>query len=163
MKKIIIFSLLAILSLPVHARWFLGGNVAMWYDTRSALFSLSVFPEVGYEFNDKCAVGGQVGFAIAAEEDYSGGAGVIAPFFRYTFWHNDILAVDMRATLGFSFSDVLVASEVSVSPYIRFTPHEHFDIYLKLGAAGFFYSEDDCRFGFGADSNDFAVGCAYRF
>ena len=163
MKKVILFALLALLSLPAHARWFLGGNVAMWYDTKPELFTFTLLPEFGYEFNEKCAVGGQVGFSVAAHNNYSTGAGVIAPFFRYTFWSNDIIAFDLRTTLGFSFSDVLVASEASVSPYIRFTPHEHFDVYLKLGTAGFFYTDNSCRFGFGADFNNFGLGCAYRF
>lgn len=163
MKKVILFALLALFALPVHARWFIGGNAAMWYDTEPELFTFTLLPEVGYEFNEKCAFGGQVGFTVAAQGAYSAGAGVIAPFFRYTFWSNDIVAFDLRATLGFSFSNVLVASEASVSPYVRFTPHEHFDVYLKLGSAGFFYAENNCRFGFGADTNNFALGCAYRF
>ena len=129
MKKIFMIAVMAVAAVSANAQWYVGGAFGLDFTKASkdadAQTTLSIAPEVGYNINDKWAVGAQVGFAMAnnlAEEkitytyyegmaiptgitqsnDGTGTAFFIAPYARYTFAKSGIVSFFVDGGVGFA-------------------------------------------------------------
>ena len=92
---------------------------------------------VGYEFNDRVALGSGLGAVICAgRDDYFSVTGIAEPFVRVCVWHNESIFVDLYALGGFEFTDELKLCQVGVRPSLRFRVSENIDMAVDLVVLG---------------------------
>lgn len=73
----------------MNAQWYVGGTVGYNYtkdkntDVKSNTFVIT--PELGYNLNEKWAVGMKIGYAYNKVDDAKSNEFVVNPYARYTF------------------------------------------------------------------------------
>jgi hypothetical protein len=164
MKKIFIFALLLSASLASNAQgsWFFGGSAGLGF---RGYFIVSGEAWVGYEFNDRIALGSGLGAVICAgRDDYFAVTGIAEPFVRACVWHNETIYVDLYALGGFEFTDELKLCQVGVRPSLRFRISENVEMAADLVVLGAQYSPElGWRPSFGFSSLNGGVRLAYHF
>lgn len=165
-----------------------GTNPVQTIDSKWSEFS--ILPEVGYNLNEKMAVGMQIGFTATDDKDANNtksNAFTIAPYFRYTFVKWD--KVSLFADAGINFrtgttkvysTDPTTGKEVStdnntnrffigVVPGIAFQASEKVSVVAKLGT-GLGYTHEKVsdavkfdQFGFDVNSLGLQLGAYYNF
>lgn len=159
MKKILI-TFAGLCAVSAQAQVFVGGTGRLGY--LDDYFVFSVVPEVGYEFSERWAAGGALGFTLAA----NGGSttfGVAEPFVRFTPWRNERVAFDIKARGEFLFKDYLAESQIGLSPSVRFFINDHFDISADFGILGASYDGDAWAPAFLVTGSNVSLGVAYTF
>lgn len=159
MKKILL-SFAVLCAVSAQAQVFVGGTGRLGYleDT----FVFSAVPEVGYEFNERWAVGGALGFSLAADGDTTT-FGVAEPFIRFTPWRNERVAFDIKACGEFMFKDFLAESEIGLRPSVRFFLNGHFDVSADFGILGASYNGLEWKPAFLVTGPNVSLGVAYTF
>jgi hypothetical protein len=142
MKKIFIFALLLSASIASNAQggWFFGGSAGLGF---RGYFIGSGEVWVGYEFNDRVALGSGIGAVICAGRDnYFAVTGIAEPFVRACVWHNESIFVDLYALGSFEFTDELKLCQVGLRPSLRFRVSENVDMAVDLVVLGAQYSPE---------------------
>lgn len=109
---------------------FAGGAVGVSCSDED--FQMAILPEVGYEFNDKLAVGGGVGYEYLYEESFM----VINPYVRYTPWHNDRLFLDVKLQSQWYFCDEEGFNITGFTPSFRYRLSDKWEVATDLGIFG---------------------------
>ena len=161
MKKLLLIVSLLIMTFVASAQktWFVGGTAGIGYDD---YFYFALEPQFGYEFTARWAIGTGIGMALASSE-YTAVIGVAEPYVRFNAWNNDKVFVDLKATAGFGFTDVLVNCQVGIVPSLRFRINEHWDMAADLGLFGAKYDRESWSPAFGINSFGVGLWFAYRF
>ena len=63
MKKFVILLFVAMAALSAKAQVYVGGTVALWHNDDLDATTFALNPEVGYNLNEKLAIGGVLTFA----------------------------------------------------------------------------------------------------
>ena len=141
--------------------FFLGGTAEIGY---TGVFQFALEPIIGYEFNDRIAIGTGIGPIVATEQGISAVLGIVEPFIRLCAWHNDIVFIDFKATAGIGFTNIMQMCQVGVRPSLRVRLTEHCEMSADLGLFGAQYTYGTGwapAIGFGATSA--GLWFAYRF
>jgi hypothetical protein len=142
MKKSLLIALLLCATFMSKAQngWFFGGSAGLGY---RGYFIASGEAWVGYEFNDRIALGSGLGAVICAGRDnYFAITGIAEPFVRACVWHNESIFVDLYALGGFEFTDELKLCQVGLRPSLRFRVSENVDMAVDLIVLGAQYSPE---------------------
>ncbi len=132
MKKSLLIALLLCAAFVSKAQngWFFGGSAGLGF---RGYFMASGEAWVGYEFNDRVALGSGLGAVICAgRDDYFAITGIAEPFVRACVWHNESIFVDLYALGGFEFTDELKLCQVGLRPSLRFRVSENAVEYKQL-------------------------------
>ena len=68
MKKIVILFFVVMVALSAKAQFYAGGNVSLWHNDDADNTYFLIEPELGYNINEKWAVGATLGFAHNSKE-----------------------------------------------------------------------------------------------
>lgn len=118
---------------------FIGGTAEIGY---AGNFTFAVEPIIGYEFNDRVAIGTGIGPIVAAGGGVTVAMGVVEPFIRLCAWHNDIVFIDFKATAGIGFNEEMQLCQVGVRPSLRVRLTEHCEMAADIGLFGAQYTYD---------------------
>lgn len=141
MKKIlaIMFVLCAVNAQAQIENLYVGGNAKLGYAEDT--FQFGLLPEVGYEINERWAVGTNVGFTTNA---HKGGdtitMGAVGPYARFTAWQCERVAIDVKGGVDLRFGKNVFATEIGFRPSVRFFVNDHYEIAADLGLVGLTYS-----------------------
>ena len=69
MKKIVILLFVAMVALSAKAQVYVGGTVSLWHNDDVDATTFTLNPEVGYNLNEKWAVGGILTFSHSKLDD----------------------------------------------------------------------------------------------
>lgn len=160
MKKVLV-SLAMACATTAQAQVFLGGTGRIGYT--NDVFVLGMVPEVGYEINEKWAVGVGLGMNMAAAEGDSEVLGVAEPFVRFTPWQNKHVAFDIKAMAEMEFQNCLYGAEIGLRPSVRFFLNKHLDATVDFGIVGASYNGYDWSPAMLFTGMNTQFGIAYKF
>ncbi len=170
MKKVLVFLFVIMAALSAKAQVYVGGSLSVWGGDDVTSFGIA--PEVGYNFNDKWAVGGVLEFDHSKVNGLKTNGFALAPYARYTFFENDILRVFADGGFGFStvgvkdHGDNVNGFEVGIRPGLALKLTDHLSVLTKVG---FFGYRDDYMLntlnggGFSLSGQDLSFGLYYTF
>ena len=177
MKKIVLLLFVVCAAISVNAQVYVGGTAGFWRnnDDDSKVTAYSVLPEVGYELNDKWAVGAEFGYAhIKVGDNSKRNVFGIAPYARYTYCETGIVRLFLDGSLGVSSykigdADRETGFEVGLRPGIALKLTDKFSLIAKVGFVG--YRDDygfanagfDSGFGLGLSGDDLQFGFQVKF
>lgn len=159
MKKLILSLLVVFAAIAANAQVYLGGSLAFTHDDEASesVNTFKLAPEVGYSFNDRWSVGGELAFIHHSYEHHDNhNAFAIAPYARYNFYNKGIVSLFIEGGMGFSThqyddSDHSVNGfEIGLKPGIALNINDHFRFFTKYGFFG--YRDDYAAAGVGTDS-----------
>ena len=116
---------------------FIGGTAEIGY---AGNFTFAVEPIIGYEFNDRVAIGTGIGPIVTAGGGVTVAMGVVEPFIRLCAWHNDVVFIDFKATAGVGFTNIMQLCQVGVRPSLRVRLTEHCEMAADIGLFGVQYT-----------------------
>lgn len=88
MKKILFVMVMACVSMTASAQAFIEGKIGLGYQKTEdvdGIFSFGIAPTIGFDFNDKFAVGVQLSEELNIQGDYRVNTVGLTPFARYTY------------------------------------------------------------------------------
>lgn len=157
MKKMIVTLLLMVgAGVPSMARVFVGGTGGVGYVNDA--FRWVMKPGVGYEFNERWAIGTTLGFSLADSEI----AGVADPFVRFNCWNNGKFFIDAKAHAEMIFRSELGGAAVGVSPSVRYEFSPRWQVAASVGLLGAQYDGYDWSPAFMVTGST-ELGIIYRF
>ena len=157
MKKMIMALLLTMgVSLPSIARIFVGGTGGVGNVNNA--FCWVMKPGVGYEFNERWAVGTMLGFSLIDSEI----AGVADPFVRLNCWNNGKFFFDVKAHAELLFQSEVGAAAIGVAPSLRYQFSPHWQVAASVGLLGTQYDEGEWLPTFMVTGST-ELGIIYRF
>lgn len=124
MKKILMTLVAVAMATTMNAQWYVGGTVGYNYtkdkntDVKSNTFVIT--PELGYNLNEKWAVGMKIGYAYNKVDDAKSNEFVVNPYARYTFVKLD--KVNFFVDGGFEYNYVKVEDDSANGFGISFKP-----------------------------------------
>ncbi len=157
MKKIVI-AMLMLLSMNANAKaqWFVAGGMNLGYFKEN--FQFALLPSVGYEFNDRWAVGMGLGMEIVSSE----ACGYVEPYGRFNCWNNKKVYIDVKARAELLFQRELGAAQIGFTPSIRYSINDHWQILGDVGLFGVEYLEEWYPV-IGVGSIGIGTGVIYKF
>ncbi|MDE5787546.1 MAG: hypothetical protein K2H79_03250 [Bacteroidaceae bacterium] len=159
MRKILMVILvLAGMSGEASAKWFLAGGANLGY--LKDHFGFVLKPSAGYEFNDRWAVGIGLGMGFATGDN---GYGYVEPYVRFNCWNNDKVYLDLKGRGEFLFNEGLGGGQIGITPSIRCSLNDHWQLYGDVGLFGTEYLDDKWRPAMGVGSLGIAAGVIYNF
>ena len=170
MKKIVIFLFVAMAALSVKAQVYVGGTVGLWHNDDLDATSFALEPEVGYNLNEKWAVGGVLTF-VHSKADYGKyNAFGLAPYARYSYYENKVVRLFVDGGFGFSTlkakgTDAVNGFEIGFKPGIAVKLNDKFSLIAKCGFLGYRddYMVGENGYGFAFTSEDLSFGFHYEF
>lgn len=177
MKKLFLSLMLAGSSLAASAQVWLGGSLGLGVthlnDADATITTLTIAPEVGYNFNEKWALGVALEEAALFTSDYNANALYISPFGRYSFARVGIanFFIDGGFQIGYqnfdsnlNKTDSHTAFGLGVRPGVKIELSKHLAIEAKTGYLGIRAITDVAtEFGFGVNNEDLSFGLVYEF
>ncbi|MDD7100795.1 MAG: outer membrane beta-barrel protein [Bacteroidaceae bacterium] len=188
MKKIYLPLVAMIISIAASAQVYVGGQVGLWRNTDANHTNLGIEPEVGYNINDKWAVGTSVGYAYDYYKGVKTNAFEFSPYARYTVAKFGPASFLLDGGIAFSTvkakkdsfkSDSYNAWQIGVTPVLKVNLAKKFDFIASLGFLGYRDYDDinipgedpdllsdvygEKGFGFSLSSNDLKFGIIYNF
>lgn len=175
--------MLLIVSVTASAQWYVGGAVGVERKFEENYTDFSILPDFGYNFNERWALGAQVGFHHTYNEGWKTNLGVVSPYARYTFFRtgNNLVSLFLDGGFGLEFgsskyddgfsSDTTLIYSVGISPGVSFNFTDNFSIEAHLG--GLSYEDGNTaaktagvvtpRFGFNLKTTELNLGLVYTF
>lgn len=160
MKKVLTL-ILTLCALSMQAQVFVGGTGKLGY--ANDLFQFSVLPEVGYEINERWAVGAGLGMAMLSGSGSTEVAGIAEPYVRFTAWQCQRVAFDVKALAEMEFQKEMLFTEIGLRPSLRFFINDHFDVSADFGILGARYDGMDWTPAFLVNGMSGSLGVAYKF
>ena len=167
-KVILLFVAMAALS--AKAQVYVGGTVALWHNDDLDATTFALNPEVGYNLNEKLAIGGVLTFAHSKLDEGKYNAFALAPYARYSYYENKVVRLFIDGGLGFSTQkvkglDSVNGFEIGFKPGIAIKLNDKFSVLAKCGFLGYRddYMDTESGYGFGFTSEDLSVGFHYEF
>ena len=168
MKRFLLLVVVVLSTLTASAQFYVGGSVGLWRDTSIDRTEFEIAPGLGYEFNEKWAVGGEIGYALLS--------GVynkfeIAPYARFSYYHNNLVKLFLDMGFGVSanklkHADCEAGFQIGVQPGLAVMLNKHFSILAKVGFLGYDDEYTDMKssgFGFFLKGGNLSFGVEYTF
>ena len=159
-------------ALSVKAQVYVGGELSFWHNDDADVTSFIIAPEIGYNFNEKWAVGGNIGFGYAKADDAKATTFAIAPYARYSYYENKVVRLFIDGGFGFSSTkvedmDAVTGFEVGFKPGIAIKLNEKFSLVAKCGFLGYrddyMGQKENNGAGLALSSEDLSFGFHYEF
>lgn len=161
-------AILAIASLSTSAEGlYLGGSLGYWHDSNdnnvgATTNSLTILPEIGYNFSEKWAVGGVVGYEYTHICNYGTSVNLFQfnPYARFTYFRtsNNLLSLFLDGTVGvgagwasydgygdYDDSDTACVWQVGIKPGIALNITDHFSLVAHVGLLGYQGTNDAAK------------------
>ena len=156
MKKIVILLFVAMVALSAKAQVYVGGTVSLWHNDDVDATTFTLNPEVGYNLNEKWAVGGILTFSHSKLDEGKYNAFGLAPYARYSYYENKVVRLFIDGGLGFSTqkvkgADAVNGFEIGFKPGIAIKLNDKFSVLAKCGFLG--YRDDYMNAGSGYGFN----------
>jgi len=140
--------------------WWIGGQISYWYN--DGVNTYAITPEVGYDFNNRWAIGASVG--LVGLDDIR--VFEFAPYARWKFYRTGCLTLFLDGGIGAVFGD-MEGFKVGFQPGLSVKINKHFSFLTHIGFLGYcneFYNggEGD-GFGLRFSSSDLKIGFYYTF
>ena len=180
MKKIMMIAAMMVAAVSANAQVYLGGGVGVAtssYDGNSTTV-WSILPEVGYNINDKWAVGTVIGYGESKVKV----AGVsekvktfqVSPYARYTFVKFDHVNLFIDGGVGYKHEDYAGMKTntfgIGLKPGVAVNLNEKLSFVAHVGFLGYKYDKDDYEgakaantFGLDLDGTNLSFGLYYNF
>lgn len=131
MKKIIMMLLvLASMSVKVNAQWYVAGTAGIGYIDDS--FQMILKPSVGYEIDNRWAVGIGVGVGVANGWGY----GIIDPYVRFNCWNNEKIFIDVKGKSELWLGHGNGIANIGFVPSLRYVINDNWQIAGDFGLFG---------------------------
>ena len=190
MKKIFMTLAAVAVAATMNAQVYLGGALGLGFENKlmkedgsgdATGMVFAIKPEIGYNLNEKSAVGIVLGFGVTnnsnemisrgdsfaelvegnTKTDKSAIQFEVAPYFRYKFLQFEKVDLFIDAQVGFTYTKLdnwnNTTFGIGVRPGIAYTPTEKISLVAKLGNGLFFQSSknkgQDARSKFGLEGN----------
>jgi hypothetical protein len=172
MKKLFLLSMLLIATISANAQIYVGGSLGFWYDSHNdpETTTFTVAPEIGYNINQKWAVGGVIDYTYGKVDYVSANSFAIAPYARFSYYRNGIVRLFIDggfgvSTTSYSGADSVTGIEIGFKPGIAFEVNKHFSLVAKCGFLGWRedYSLGTDGQGLLLSSEDLSLGFHYEF
>lgn len=139
MKKTILAALVAVLSIiSVSAQTYVGGSVSFWHNGDTETTSFSLTPEVGYNLNEKWAVGAELDFAYVGVDGNSAAGFGIAPYARYTYFNEGKFSLFVDGGLGINkVKNTDLGFQIGFQPGFAVKLTDQFSLVSKFGFLGY--------------------------
>lgn len=185
MKKKIALLFVVCATMSVSAQVYVGGTAGLWRNNKDdlGLTVFSVAPEVGYNLDEKWAVGAEVGYGyVKAQSEKLNVLHLeklnvlhFSPYARYTCYETGIVRLFLDGGLGIASVKVNGASdrengfEIGVKPGVAIKLTDKFSLIAKVGFLG--YRDDYAAseeyasqgFGFNLSGTDLKFGFQVNF
>ncbi len=150
------FGLIAF-GINAHAQFFLGGSMGISY--RHDRFSLALKPNLGYEFNERWAVGLGIGVDYLNEEFY----GNVNPYIRFNCWNNSKIFFDLKASADVLFNTENVSTLAGLKPSLRYAINDHWQIAADVAVLGVDIYDGVCKPAFVFATSNTELTFLYKF
>lgn len=145
---------------PQEKGWWIGGLIGYWYDDGEHEYVIA--PEVGYDFNNRWAVGTSIGF-IGLDDIF---AFEVAPYARWKFYRTERLTLFLDGGFGAVLGEV-EGFKAGFRPGMSVKLSNHFNFLTSFGFLGYcneFYNNGmGDGFGLKFSSSDLKIGFYYTF
>lgn len=149
---------------------YVGGSFNLWRNSTGNTTSFKVAPEIGYNFNEKWALGAELDYSHEYVKGMTANSVVVAPYIRWSYCENDAvrLFLDGTAAIGFvkvKDGDTTKAGQIGLRPGIAFKLNDHFSFVAKYGFLGYRKNLNTSgdSFGLNLSSEDLSIGFHYEF
>ncbi len=171
MKKLMLLAVVAFLACSASAQnWYIGGSVGYNHTEVNGIDGdrFTIIPEVGYNFSEKFAVGGTIGYAWE-KDNYN--TFTIEPYARYTFFRTDNELLSLFVDGGFGVGiispevgDSEAIWNIGIKPGLAINITKQFSLVAHIGFLGYKdYKAAGKEYGFNLDGNDISFGFYYNF
>lgn len=166
MKKIFTLIVMAIAAIATPAMagdWYLGGNVGFMHRESNAhkINEFSIQPEVGYNFSDRWAVGGQIGYLYRNTYNVDPNVNLnlftINPYARFSYFRtsNNLIQLFIDGSVGLGIgstsaggnSSTACTYEIGLKPGIAVNITDHFSVVAHLGFVGYHGANNKAKAG----------------
>lgn len=179
MKKILLLIVVAVTSMTAGAQIYVGGNFGYWREWQEGAnkTDLSIYPEIGYNLNEKWAIGATFGYDYNYKKGNKTNGLGIEPYVRYTYASLGPVNLFVDGYGGFYTyknkkngvtGDAQNAWCLGLTPGVKVTLTERLSFYSYFGFLGYCDADEEEVFGqkgFGLDlnSNKLRIGLLYNF
>jgi len=181
MKKIIMTLAAAIIAVSASAQVYMGGSVgisSVKIGGGDSETTYKVLPEIGYNLNDKWAIGAYLGFGKGAcdlqNDAFNNGTQeyfTIQPYARYTFVKSQYVNVFMDGGLGYThYNDVANMFSVGLRPGVAVNLGAKLSFVTHFGFLGYHNLDPDMdgaksssAFGLDLSGENITFGLYYNF
>ncbi len=157
LKGLFLFLLIASFPLLGKAQTYAGGSLSIL--DYSGTSYVKIAPEVGYNFNDKWAFGGKLGYYNYDGED----AFSISPYARFTFFRKGIFSMYADAGVELYLADSDTYCGVGITPGLAVRATDHISFFAKYGFLGYNNTPLTKSTGINLDTNNISLGFYYNF
>lgn len=171
MKRITLFLFVAIATMAVSAQnTYVGGSLGLWRNDDDDVTSFLISPEIGFNLNDKWALGTALMYAHVGGEKDSGDGFVVAPYTRFSFYQNESIRLFVDGGFGFATSKVKGGDssngcEVGLKPGIAISLNKKMSLVAKYGFLGYRdnYVVGENGYGLGLKNEELSFGFFFTF
>lgn len=171
MKKLLLLAVVLLATMGVKAQdMYLGGSLNVWRNSTENATSFKIAPEIGYNFNEKWAVGAELNYAHDYQNNATTNTFSIAPYIRWSYYQNDVvrLFLDGTGSLGVvkvKDGDTSKAGQIGLRPGVAIKLNDHFSFIAKYGFLGYRRNVNTSGDSFGLElsSEDLSIGFHYAF
>ena len=190
MKKIFMIAVMAVAAVSANAQWYIGGNFGLDFTKSNkdadSQTTLVIAPEVGYNINDKWAVGVDLEFKMANElvsvKDGANATGTgfgIGAYARYTFAQSGPVSFFVDGGLAFNsinydldkglkYDESGSTFNIGLRPGLAFKASDKVSFVATTGYLGYRKNSDDVlgggsKFGINVNNEALKFGFYYNF
>lgn len=189
MKKILMVAVMAVAAVSANAQWYVGGGFGLDFtkankdaDSRTTLL---IAPEVGYNINDKWAVGVDLEFTMANElysiEDGANATGTgfgLGAYARYTFAQSGpvsffvdgglaYISTNFDVNEGIKYNESGSVFNIGLRPGLAFKASDKVSLVATTGYFGYRQTSDNfgggSKFGINVNNEALKFGFYYNF
>ena len=175
MKKMMMTLVAIAMATTMNAQVYVGGGLGFTvksYDGESTT-TWSILPEIGYNINDKWAVGTVIGYGESGKDDHKTKRFEVSPYVRYTAVKLNQVNVFLDGGVGYAHNDVMGAKSnefsVGIKPGVAVNLNDKLSFVTHFGFLGYQYEKADGAdkgqntFGFNLNGNSLTFGLYYNF
>jgi hypothetical protein len=173
MRKIILLLFAVCATMSVSAQVYVGGTAGFWRNDNNKETIFALAPEIGYNLNEKWAVGAELGYGYAKVQSGKLNNLFISPYARYTYCETGIVRLFLDGCLGIAStkvdnSDRKAGFEIGIKPGVAIKLTDKFSLITKVGFLGYrddyATSPDDIQgFGLALSGADLKFGFQINF
>jgi len=176
MKKIVMLLFVVCAAMTVSAQVYMGGTAGFWRNDKDDAdeTAFAIAPEIGYNFNEKWAIGSELGYVYSKNVNASGKENTffIAPYARYTYCETGIVRLFLDGGFGIGSTkigdgDRETGFEIGIKPGVAIKLNDTFSLITKVGFLGYrddYYVGDAGNgFGLGLSGADVRFGFQVNF
>lgn len=174
MKKFFAIAVMAVAVLSANAQTWVGGQIGFNSTKENkdadAVNTFTLNPEVGYNLDDKWAIGAELLYQTVSDTYDAYGVGIFA---RYNAVKSNNFTLFIEPSVAYSGVKQNGADEtgntfqIGVRPGIKYALNNNFELVAKTGVLGYSKNSDNIgggsSFDFGVNNTTISFGLEYKF